>query len=204
MNNMLNAIEKYHDESIEKFGNTSKGVGWNTKECHNLRFEKLCQEIPRNQNITLADLGCGYGAFYEYAKKNNLLIKQYYGYDISNKMLESCQKNLKNHEGINLINSPKITTKVDYIVASGVFNLSCKATKQEWFKHILSTLDNINDNAIKGFAFNLFTNQVDFMRDDLFYADPTFFFNLCREKYSRKVSLYHNYDLWEWTMVITK
>lgn len=204
MNDVLNDVEHLYTTNIDKFGSVSTAVGWNTKDCHNLRFEKICAELPTDIEITIADLGCGYGALYEYAIKNNFKIQEYHGYDISQRMLEECKDYLSGDAKIKLFNSAELQYKCDYVVASGIFNNICSANKNAWFKYILKTLDNMDEYSNKGFIFNLLTNQVDFMRDDLFYADPTFFFNLCREKYSRKVSLYHNYDLWEWTIVVTK
>ena len=37
----LSKIEKHYDESIKKYGPTSKGVGWNNEEVRILRFTKL-------------------------------------------------------------------------------------------------------------------------------------------------------------------
>lgn len=204
MSDVLKKVEELYSSNIEKFGINSKAVGWNTEDCHNLRFNKLCAELPKDALITIADLGCGYGALYDYLAANNVIVKEYHGYDISQNMLEECDKNLGGKTPLKLINSAKLQHKCDYVMASGIFNNICSANKREWFKYVLNTLDDMNEYSEKGFAFNLLTNQVDFMREDLFYADPTFFFNLCREKYSRKVSLYHNYDLWEWTIIVSK
>ncbi|MCI7765131.1 hypothetical protein [Helicobacter sp.] len=49
----LSKIEKHYDESIKKYGPTSKGVGWNDKEGQILRFQKLLNVIPppNNKNV---------------------------------------------------------------------------------------------------------------------------------------------------------
>jgi hypothetical protein len=40
------------------------------------------------------------------------------------------------------------------------------------------------------------------MRKDLYYADPGRYFRLCKERYSRNVALLHDYDLYEFTILV--
>ena len=68
----------------------------------------------------------------------------------------------------------------------------------------LATLDNLNAFSRKGFAFNLLTSYVDWKEGHLYYADPLFFFDYCKKKFSGRVALLHDYPLWEWTMLIRK
>ena len=53
-------------------------------------------------------------------------------------------------------------------------------------------------------AFNLLTNYVDYKDEDLYYADPTYYFEYCKNQFSKNVSLLHDYDLFEWTIIIKK
>ena len=47
-------------------------------------------------------------------------------------------------------------------------------------------------------------SDVDWKEDHLYYADPLFWFNFCRNNISKKVTLLHDYPLWEWTICVTK
>jgi hypothetical protein len=40
------------------------------------------------------------------------------------------------------------------------------------------------------------------MRADLYYADPLFFFEHCRQRFSRRVALLHDYPLYEFTILV--
>ena len=42
----------------------------------------------------------------------------------------------------------------------------------------------------------------DRMRDDLYYADPCFFFDHCMRRFSRRVALLHDYELFDFTMLV--
>lgn len=204
MKDILKSVEELYSNNLDKYGITSKAVGWNTEECQHLRFEKLLQFIPRDVHITVNDLGCGYGAFFSFLDINGYLVDKFYGYDISAKMLEKANEVIGNDTRVELINSPVLTHKTDYSFVSGIFNVKCDADERSWLDFILLTLDNLNENSTKGFSFNLLTKYVDFTRDDLYYADPSYFFDLCKIKYSKKVNLVHDYDLWEWTLTVIK
>lgn len=202
---ILNSVEKFYTDKLIKFGVNSKGVGWNTKDCHQLRFEKLMQFIPKgNKKITINDLGCGYGAFFSFLSNYGFTIEKFCGYDISQSMIETAEIEIGSDPRVQLIHSATLTNNADYSFASGIFNVKCDADQTLWLDFILTTLDDMYKNSIKGFAFNLLTKYVDFTRGDLYYADPSYFFDLCKTKYSKKVNLVHDYDLWEWTITVLK
>jgi hypothetical protein len=57
-----------------------------------------------------------------------------------------------------------------------------------------------------GFSFNCLTaySDPDKIRPDLHYADPCALFDLCKRKFSRNVALLHDYDLYEFTILVRK
>ncbi len=65
-------------------------------------------------------------------------------------------------------------------------------------------LDAIAQRSRRGFAFNMLTRHADppLMRPDLFYADPARYFRLCAERYARTVALLHDYELFEFTILV--
>ena len=42
------------------------------------------------------------------------------------------------------------------------------------------------------------------MRPHLHYGDPLWFFDWCKRKYSRNVALLHDYDLYDFTIIVRK
>ena len=43
-----------------------------------------------------------------------------------------------------------------------------------------------------------------FMQDNLYYADPLFIFDFCKRNFAKNISLIHDYDLYEFTILVTK
>ena len=68
------------------------------------------------------------------------------------------------------------------------------------------TVDRFDQLSTKGFAFDVLTLYSDppLRRPDLHYADPLFWFDRCKRKYSRSVALLHDYPLWEFTVLVGK
>ena len=44
----------------------------------------------------------------------------------------------------------------------------------------------------------------EYMRDNLYYADPLFIFDYCKRNFSKQVALLHDYGLYEFTILVKK
>lgn len=94
----------------------------------------------------------------------------------------------------------------DYSIASGIFNVRQGRSDEEWLAYVEETLDALDRTSRLGFAFNCLTSysDADKMRDYLYYADPCALFDLCKKRYSRNVAILHDYDLYEFTVLVRK
>jgi SAM-dependent methyltransferase len=81
MNSIHKDIDNYYTDKVKAYGTTPQGVDWNGEESQFLRFKKLSKVI-KNNNFSIADIGCGYGKYVEYLQ-NNFKIFDYMGYDLS-------------------------------------------------------------------------------------------------------------------------
>lgn len=200
----LGKIEKLYSENLDKFGIDSKSVGWNSPGSQELRFEKLMTVVEdKSQGFSLNELGCGYGELFKYASLNGFRVDLFNGYDISEKMLVAAKDYLKEDRAV-FFKDSSIHTKADYTVTSGIFNVKFDEQKNNWDAYIKQTLKNMFENSNKGISFNLLTKYVDFEAVDLFYADPAYYFDFCKKELSRYVNLIHDYNLYEWTIVVKK
>lgn len=77
---------------------------------------------------------------------------------------------------------------------------------QEWWTYLKDILDALDGCSRHGFAFNCLTSysDIDKMRDYLYYADPCAVFDYCKRHYSRNVALLHDYQLYEFTILVRK
>jgi SAM-dependent methyltransferase len=206
MNNVHSKIEAYYTNKIKVYGATPKGVDWNGEESQVLRFEQLSKVITED-TFTLADIGCGYGKYCEYLE-SNFVNYDYTGYDLSNDMIENAKQLYAKKDKVKFINIQNLShiSAVDYSLASGIFSVKMQHNEAEWLAYILETLEVLNNISTKGFSFNMLTKYSDkeYMREDLYYADPLFFFDYCKRNFSRNISLIHDYELYEFTILVRK
>ena len=202
---LLTEVADYYTEKLAQHGETPRGVDWNGEESQELRFEQLCKIIDDRRQFSLNDLGCGYGALHDY------LVGRYSGFsysgiDVSESMIRSAEKRYQGIPQARFVLASEPDGAADYGVASGIFNVRLGRTDTEWRTYLEATLDILNRSSRLGFAFNCLTSYSDAekMRDYLYYADPCALFDLCKRRYSRNVVLFHDYDLYEFTILVRK
>lgn len=200
-NTNLTPIARLYEDSLEQHGVKPLGVGWRDEGSHRLRFDKLSSIMEGVEAVSINDLGCGYGAFYDYLAGKGVKVSLFRGYDISEKMLEEARARVPGGE---FLSGSFLNKTADYAFASGIFNVRLEETEENWRTHVERTLDNLFENCIRGFTFNVLSSYVDYREPHLFYGDPLHFFDLCKRRYSRRVSLIHDYPLFEWTMLVRK
>jgi len=200
---ILGNVEGYYSEKIEVHGATARGVDWNSPDSQRLRFVQLLKLTDRSQPFTINDYGCGYGALADYLKDEGYAF-QYCGFDISPKMLAKANERHVGMQKVAFVGKEQDLSKADFTVASGVFNVKLQASSTEWESYVLRTLETISSLSKRGFAFNVLTKYSDaeLRRPDLYYADPLFLFDYCKTKFSRFVTLLHDYPLYEFTIVV--
>ena len=201
----LTDIADYYSAKLSKHGRTANGVDWNGEESQVLRFAQLSSIIGATDEYSINDIGCGYGALYDYLHGRSQPFT-YVGVDISGEMIESASEHYKNSANASFIQGSEPQEVADYSVASGIFNVRLDHSDEAWNKHIEDALNVLDTFSSKAFAFNCLTSYSDpeKMRDYLYYPNPEHMFALCKNKFSRNVALLHDYDLYEFTILVRK
>lgn len=202
---ILKQVSHYYSDKIIKNGATPQGVDWNSVESQQLRFEVLSSVITDTQNFSILDYGCGFGSMYEYYKQKYSNFK-FIGFDISQEMIDEALKIYDKDLASTWLTSLNVNDAFDFTIASGIFNVKLENTNQEWLKYVLETINKLNTHSKKGFSFNVLTKYSDkeYMKDYLYYADPLFLFDYCKVHFSKNVALLHDYNLYEFTIVVRK
>ena len=156
----LDSIEKYYTQKIKEHGVTSKGVDWKDSDSHELRFYQLLRSFKITPNESIFDFGCGYGALLSYLSKE-INVGFYYGYDISQAMLDEASKLFSTNEKILWSTYFPIDKTFDYSFLSGIFNVRNDISDDNWKNYIIETLDRISKITSKGFSFNILTRYSD-------------------------------------------
>lgn len=202
-------IENYFNEKVEAYKNGPNAVDWNGDYSQLIRFEQLLKVLPSetSTDFSICDFGCGLGAFFKFLQDKGYSKFNYTGVDISKKMIESAKlKNNQFSSSSTFICSRTLNRQYDYIVESGIFNVKNETSNESWLEYIIQTLDSFDNHSTKGFAFNCLTkySDNDKMKNYLYYADPLFLFDWCKTHYSRNVALLHDYEVYDFTIIVRK
>ena len=198
---ILEPVDRYYSEKLRAFGPTHRGVDWSTASSQELRFNRLLQLLNDDDDGSIIDFGCGYGALLDHVRASGRLVA-YFGFDISQTMIQAA---LGRH-GAQASFTADVSqlAPADYVVASGIFNVKLGHASDTWWDHVLQTLTLMRSLCRRGFAFNMLTSHSDLdkQREDLFYADPARVFDICLQRFSPRVALLHDYPLYEFTILV--
>lgn len=202
---LLTDVAEYYTAKLVQHGETPQGVDWNSDESQTQRFEQLSKIIDTLSPFSVNDLGCGYGALYDFLAHRYQSLS-YSGIDVSERMIRAAEKRYQDSSQTRFVQSGEPDQVADYGVASGVFNVRLGRSEDEWRSYLEAMLDVLDKTSRLGFSFNCLTSYSDSdkMRDYLYYADPCVLFNLCKSRYSKNVALLHDYGLYEFTILVRK
>ena len=205
INSIQHDVGEYYTCKVKSYGINPKGVDWNSTESQELRFKQLLKICEYDSNYSLIDYGCGYGALLAYMRNSDLYCT-YQGYDLSEEMVRLCKERHLKTDNCDFYNDETLLTISDYTVASGILNVKLQYSISNWENYVLHTLKKINALSVKGFSLNLLTSYSDkeYMREDLYYGDPCFYFDYCKRNFSKNVALLHDYGLYEFTLLVRK
>jgi hypothetical protein len=198
-------LNRYFTEKLKMYGPTAKGVDYNSTEAQDKRFEQLVKVIDPSSYFTVTDYGSGVGALFDFINKKGWSF-EYYGLDLIEEMVIAGKEIHKTYSNCHFIGSENDLIVTDYVLAGSIFNIRMDASEDEWVQMITNTLCRINTLCLKGFSFNMLTeySDKDKMRPDLFYGNPSFFFDFCKRNFSRNVALLHDYELYDFTIIVRK
>jgi SAM-dependent methyltransferase len=201
------AIEKIRDtysNLVVEHGAHARAGGYQDEEKRNLRYDRLLRVLDdAPEQFTIAELGCGYGAFYTYLDERMPgRINHYDGYDVSAEMLRRARDHLGNRP-VTLMLENHVVREADYVFISGIFNVKMNAASSDWQRYIDDTLKLSFAKARLGLAFYLLSNsRVDFRNQEFYYCDAKDMMDFCNKNLSSFYIIDESYPLYEMTCCV--
>lgn len=206
----------YYEGLLARHGENYLALDWNSPDNQKLRFQILKEILvygKKISNISVLDVGCGFGDLYGFFKAEKLLGRYkicYTGYDISPKLLEVAGKKYPD-AGFELkdILESRNLPKFDYIFCSGVFNIRT-ADSGSHLEFVKSMLLRMYDLVNYGVAVNFLSegalpisNPEDLNSGRYYYFKSDEILNFCRFICSRFI-LRHDYHPGDFTVYLLK
>ena len=89
-------IAEVFNQRFLKLGPAPEASMWFSKKRQFMRFEIIFNEIKlltNNKKRSIIDIGCGYGAFFEFlSNRGSNDICTYFGYDVSIEVIKFCKE----------------------------------------------------------------------------------------------------------------
>lgn len=204
MNMIRQLTQDYYKRSLEKYGDTPKGVDWRDAASQQLRFAQLVEGLSCDSPFSILDVGCGTGALLDFLYRQGAKDFQYQGIDFVPGMIETALRKYGAIDEVRFLSSDlsEVTGQYDFVVSSGIFNVKHSVDEGDWKSHFTTTLTSMFEHAAKAMVFNCLTSHVDFRRGNLFYSDPAEMLRFCQRQFSRCVRINHAYPLYEYTMTV--
>jgi SAM-dependent methyltransferase len=189
-----NARERFNEQVAEE-GQTARGLGWDHRSSMRTRFEAATTMYDFTDKRVL-DVGCGFGDFYDYLVEQDQQPAEYYGVEISERVLEIArEEHASQHctfERRNVLVTPFEGEQFDIAVEFGILNYN---------------FDNVDNNRYArlfmdrcyGFSDAVLINCLSSYREGeweyeefVHYYDPEKLFGFAQEL-SRDVTLHHDF-----------
>lgn len=143
----------FYKDSFQNYGTTAQGVHWDSEFTQFKRFEILTDFIKNDlKNSSLIDVGCGYGAYLSYLKRENLNPNIYLGIDCETFIIDITSKRFDQNVFMKCNILKDKIPNADYLVCSGALNILNQID-------FLSAIKNCYLASNKGFIFNFLTPQ---------------------------------------------
>ena len=206
----------YYEGLLDQHGENYLALDWNSPESQKLRyqiFKELLVYGKKASNLSILDVGCGFGDLYSFLKREGILSRhkiRYTGFDISPKLLEVARKKHPDARfELKDILEERHLPRSDYIFSSGVFNIRT-AEAGNHLEFVKSMLLRMYDLVNYGVAANFLSegglpmsSPEDLNSGRYYYFKPEEILSFCRFISSRYI-LRHDYHPGDFTVYLLK
>lgn len=199
----LNAIREIYETRFRELGESVATLGWGCRDSQKLRFQQLFRGLDvRGKRIL--DFGCGFADLIPYLDETCDGQFDYVGIELSEEILDVAAKRYVDR-GFRFIAGDLLALPVslaqeldcDIAVSSGAFSFRI-ADNVGYTTSVIRRLFEIASEVV---SVNFLTSHVDFQLEKNHHYCPAEMLQFALTC-SRRVAIYHDYPLWEFTMQV--
>jgi SAM-dependent methyltransferase len=196
----------HYERCFRTHGATPQGVDWPKAEDVRTRFAVMLGiATGMTEKMSLLDLGCGYGALYDYLQETGQTSHfDYRGIDLSAPMIEAARAR---HPAVDfsvrdIIREPLAAQNVDLVVMNGVLTEKRELSFAAMEEFAVALITAAFQTSRLGVSFNVMSAQVEYERDDLFHWPFDRAATLLKAQCSRHLQIRADYGLYEYTLYL--
>lgn len=210
MDRITAALKHHYSETFAEHGATARGVDWGRDTDLALRYDKMLAVIDPQRglesddgaSVSLLDVGCGYGGLFEHSRERGVTL-DYTGIDVVPEMIEHAAANIPSgHFECRDVFDDAISERYDYVVCNGILTQKLTTSIRDMDVYAQEMIKRLFELCRQGVAFNLMTNKVNFMVDNLYYRSPVELLAYCFAEITDRVRIDHSYKLYDYTVYL--
>ena len=179
-------IAEIYNQRFLKLGPAPEASMWFSKKRQFTRFDIIFNEIKlltKNNERSIIDIGCGYGAFLEFLLERGADdIWSYYGYDVSNEVIKFCKE--KYSQGAAFYTGSIPTFTAEFIIMSGTYNFFPTKDYNSWRLYFYRSLKTLWSKTTRAMIFNLQTSDQEKITDGgIVYTSKEEIENFCKSNF---------------------
>lgn len=205
---LLKPVARSYERRLEELGPDARAVFWKSEDHQLVRFKTLYDVFtPEDQaagGVSVADFGCGYGAFFDFLMDRPAMRQgSYVGYDMSGKMIAAAKARIRDPRA-RFAQQITVTEPADYVFACGTYNMHLGADDRDWADYVKTSLRQLWGMTKRTLAFNLLRADAQDRFGGLFYADRQEFEDFCRRELSPSVAVSNDDPIPDFTFVVRR
>ena len=204
MESVSKRLKEHYEKTFSEFGASSRGVDWGKDEDLVLRYENMLSVIKKESDtsVSMLDVGCGYGGLLDYAVDRDVKL-DYTGIDVAENMIAHAKIHHENGAFYlgDVLQHP-FDRRFDYVVCNGILTQKLATTIREMDQFANALIRRMFELCNTGIVFNIMSNKVNFMAENLYYRSPVEMLSFCLDNLSSKVRIDHAYPLYEYTVYV--
>lgn len=187
---------------------TPLGVGWTRAFVG--RYEVMLDLMGCDRNrddstpVSVGDLGCGAGHFYEFLHQHADWDFDYTGIDISPVFLEASRARFPEAQFVELdiLEDRGPLPEFDYVVANGLLSSKGSVSHEAMWDYSQRLIRAAYSMARRGLAFNVMSKHLDWERSDLFHVAFDDMAAFVRAELSPHFVFRQDYGAYEYTIYV--
>lgn len=202
---------EYYEKLLGQYGDHFLSLDWKSPESQDSRFNIFADLINMfaPQKISVLDVGCGFGDFYDYLAKNKFNA-DYAGFDIAPKIIDMAKKKYPNTKfAVKDILVEPVNEKYDFVFLSGALNI-CFGDRESHLEYIKSMLIQMYELCNIAVGVNFLSSQAmyflreeDLKQKQYFYTKPEEAVSIAKGMTNRFM-LRHDYHPGDFTVYLIK
>ena len=198
----LEDVKKFYNDRYRVQGDSIGSVGWTSMESQHLRFDMLLRSIDVKDK-TILDVGCGLGDLILFLEKRGFEFS-YIGIDISSGLIKASKKKYHKHANVQFFETDMLgfevkKTNIDIALLSGTLTYKMKDN----LSYAKAVLTKMYQTANEVTVANFMSSYVDFINEKNHHYGPEEMFTFAKGL-TKKVNIFHDYPLYEFTIQIFK